>query len=59
MDILDDMGVSKISASKFFLKVNYSFKYKKLKQTIITDISITCIRPTFVLLCLTICYLQS
>jgi len=25
MDILDDMGVSKLSA-KFFLKVNYSFK---------------------------------
>jgi len=26
MDILDDMGVSKLSA-KVFLKVNYSFKF--------------------------------
>jgi len=26
MDILDDMGVSKLSAKVFFLKVNYSFK---------------------------------
>jgi len=26
MDILDDMGVSKVSAKVFFLKVNYSFK---------------------------------
>jgi len=25
MDILDDMGVSKLSAKVFFLKVNYSF----------------------------------
>jgi len=33
MDILDDMGVSKLSA-KVFLKVNYSFKgsyYKLIK----------------------------
>jgi len=28
MDILDDMGVSKLSA-KVFLKVNYSFKQNK------------------------------
>jgi len=28
MDILDDMGVSKLSA-KVFLKVNYSFKTKR------------------------------
>jgi len=28
MDILDDMGVSKLSAKVFFLKVNYSFKWK-------------------------------
>jgi len=27
MDILDDMGVSKLSAI-FFFKVNYSFKYQ-------------------------------
>jgi len=27
VDILDDMGVSKLSA-KVFLKVNYSFKFK-------------------------------
>jgi len=27
MDILDDMGVSKLSAKVFFFKVNYSFKY--------------------------------
>jgi len=26
MDILDDMGVSKLSAKVFFFKVNYSFK---------------------------------
>jgi len=26
MDILDDMGVSKLSAKVFFKKVNYSFK---------------------------------
>jgi len=25
MDILDDMGVSKLSANVFFFKVNYSF----------------------------------
>jgi len=25
MDILDDMGVSKLSAKVFFFKVNYSF----------------------------------
>jgi len=30
MDILDDMGVSKLSA-KVILKVNYSFKLKKSK----------------------------
>jgi len=28
MDILDDMGVSKLSANDF-LKVNYSFKFEK------------------------------
>jgi len=28
VDILDDMGVSKLSAKVFFLKVNYSFNYK-------------------------------
>jgi len=28
MDILDDMGVSKLSA-KVFSKVNYSFKYSE------------------------------
>jgi len=27
MDILDDMGVTKLSAKVFFLKVNYSFKW--------------------------------
>jgi len=27
MDILDDMGVSKLSAKVFFLKVNYSFNF--------------------------------
>jgi len=27
MDILDDIGVSKLSAKVFFSKVNYSFKY--------------------------------
>jgi len=27
MDILDDMGVSKLSAKVFFFKVNYCFKY--------------------------------
>jgi len=26
MDILDDIGVSKLSAKVFFFKVNYSFK---------------------------------
>jgi len=26
VDILDDMGVSKLTAKVFFLKVNYSFK---------------------------------
>jgi len=26
MDILDDMGVSKLSPNVFFFKVNYSFK---------------------------------
>jgi len=26
VDILDDMGVSKLSAKVFFFKVNYSFK---------------------------------
>jgi len=26
MDIVDDMGVSKVSAKVFFFKVNYSFK---------------------------------
>jgi len=26
MDIVDDMGVSKLSAKVFFFKVNYSFK---------------------------------
>jgi len=26
MNILDDMGVSKLSAKVFFFKVNYSFK---------------------------------
>jgi len=32
MDILDDMGVSQLSAKqKFFLKVNYSFKHKSIK----------------------------
>jgi len=31
MDILDDMGVSKLSA-KVFLKVNYSFKVKPLSS---------------------------
>jgi len=35
MDILDDTGVSKLSA-KVFSKVNYSFKVtKKSKQTIL------------------------
>jgi len=28
MDILDYMGVSKLSANIFFFKVNYSFKTK-------------------------------
>jgi len=27
MDILDDMGASKLSAKVFFFKVNYSFKF--------------------------------
>jgi len=31
MDILDDMGVSKLS-SKVFLNVNYSFKITVLKE---------------------------
>jgi len=30
MDILDDMGVSRLSA-KVFLKVNYSFKLNELR----------------------------
>jgi len=33
MDILDDMGVSKLSA-KVFLKVNYSFKSYQLFESI-------------------------
>jgi len=28
MDILDDMGVSKLSAKVFFFKVNYTFKMR-------------------------------
>jgi len=28
VDILDDMGVSKLSAKVFFFKVNYSFNVK-------------------------------
>jgi len=38
MDILDDMGVSKLSATVFKKKVNYSFKnlcFKKLSVYII------------------------
>jgi len=31
MDILDDMGVSKLSA-EFFVKVNYSFKEEKKRS---------------------------
>jgi len=31
VDILDDMGMSKLSAKVFFLKVNYSFNMKKKK----------------------------
>jgi len=31
MDILDDMGVSKLSAKVFFFKVNYSFNYCTVK----------------------------
>jgi len=27
MDILDDMGVSELSANVFFFKVNYSFNF--------------------------------
>jgi len=30
MAILDDMGVSKLSAKVFFFKVNYSFKVKSV-----------------------------
>jgi len=30
MDILDDMGVSKLSANVFFLKVNYSLNFDKI-----------------------------
>jgi len=42
MDILDDMGVSKLSAKVFFLKVNYSFNlltsiYDKLTYNISID----------------------
>jgi len=32
MDILDDMGVSKLSAKVFFFKVNCSFNSKKVIQ---------------------------
>jgi len=35
MDILDDIGVSKLSA-KVFLKVNYSFNIITLSQQIFT-----------------------
>jgi len=28
MDILDDIGMSKLLANVFFLKVNYFFKYE-------------------------------
>jgi len=34
MDILDDMGVSKLSA-KVFLKVNFSFKGDRLLQILL------------------------
>jgi len=36
MDILDDMGVSKLSAKVFFLKVNYSFKQIHINITLLT-----------------------
>jgi len=35
MDILDDMGVSKLSAKVFFLKVNYSFNHMVLFKWVI------------------------
>jgi len=34
MDILDDMGVSKLSAKVFFFKENYSFKKSYQAQTV-------------------------
>jgi len=34
MDILDDMGVSKLSA-QVFLKVNYSFNFQKISITLL------------------------
>jgi len=44
MDILDDMGVSKLSAKRFFFKVNYSFKCYSAAQhcvhpSVVGDIS--------------------
>jgi len=42
MDILDDMGVSKLSAKVFFfLKVNYSFKTRLLIKTLWSSIRLT------------------
>jgi len=32
MDILDDMGASKLSAKVFFFKVNYSFNFNIYKD---------------------------
>jgi len=37
MDILDDIGVSKLSATFFFFKVNYSFKMKSAIPLCVID----------------------
>jgi len=37
MDILDDMGASKLSA-KVFLKVNYSFKFRCMLKQIMDSV---------------------
>jgi len=43
MDILDEMGVSKLSAKVFFFKVNYSFnRQMKSNNSIIISVNLVC-----------------
>jgi len=58
MDILDDMGVSKLSAKVFFLNVNYSFNASFLaewKSKQLTDLKLlnNCV---YLSVCLSILY---